>query len=409
MPDNTDSIIESLSEALDPKARGGLRGAAAIRMRPRLQPAGGPGTKVMPPTYAGPDGPTYVTEQRVIGDETVECVSLDSVASQANRLEVSLAEAIEAGEVKIPNIWVDQDEFGTNSALEFSHRAFDAWIEDAELDGAPFGATDLWKELASSSRHNVAALMKHCPTSILLGSWASRAKNPQGTTRLARLLTSELLGVGCEEGERAAGRIDFRNISSGVAVYRGKDARMVTDPKKARGGSRSPEKFPGGRGEAGRPSAAGYGNVTPSLAAHGGVTFSYALQISTVSLPGLRECRFPTDGKNNPDRDLAGRLMLAALGMRMLAMQVDHGYDLRSGCLLVPGEEPTFELLERLGQVQASWSAVSLPTSQILDAAVERGAAHGIDWSDGDLHLKASEAQLALLRQSLERAEEDEG
>jgi CRISPR-associated protein Csb1 len=100
--------------------------------------------------------------------------------------------------------------------------------------------------------------------------------------------------------------------------------------------------------------------------------------------------------------------MLATLAMRMLALQVDHGYDLRSGCLLVPDQEPTFELVDRLGGTRESWPVMALSTDDILVEAVGHGAAHGLDWSDGDLNLRASEAQLDLLRQSLEKADEEE-
>ena len=56
--------------------------AAAFRCRRTLQPAGGPGTKVFPPTYMGA---VYATEQRRIPgrDEPVLCVLLDSVQSQS--------------------------------------------------------------------------------------------------------------------------------------------------------------------------------------------------------------------------------------------------------------------------------------------------------------------------------------
>ena len=52
--------------------------AAAFRCRAELQPAGGPGAKVFPPTYAGA---VYATEKRRIPDrdEPVDCVLLDSV------------------------------------------------------------------------------------------------------------------------------------------------------------------------------------------------------------------------------------------------------------------------------------------------------------------------------------------
>lgn len=59
--------------------------AAAIRLTVRLQPAGGPGSKVFPPTHSGG---VYAWERRRIRkDEVVPTVLLDSVQSQANRME----------------------------------------------------------------------------------------------------------------------------------------------------------------------------------------------------------------------------------------------------------------------------------------------------------------------------------
>jgi len=66
--------------------------AAAFRRIVRLQPAGGPGAKVFPPTY---EGGKYVTEKRRINGEIVDCVLLDSVQSQANRMELALKEALD--------------------------------------------------------------------------------------------------------------------------------------------------------------------------------------------------------------------------------------------------------------------------------------------------------------------------
>src|SRR6516225_11688677 len=80
--------------------------AAAFRCRRRLQPAGGEGDKVFPPTFAGA---VYAVEKRrVPGHETaVDCVLLDSVQSQANRMELALQEAIEERRIKIPLLEVD--------------------------------------------------------------------------------------------------------------------------------------------------------------------------------------------------------------------------------------------------------------------------------------------------------------
>jgi CRISPR-associated protein Csb1 len=407
-----DEMIDGLRRALTVDRAQEPSWAGAIRLRVRLQPAGGPGTKVMPPTYAperSGERPVYVEEERVIDDAVKDCVSLDSVASQANRVELALADEIALGNEQVPTIWVDQGVFGTHSALEFSHRAFDAWIEDAVFDGSRFGESELWSQLAGSKRQNLTALMSHSPASILLGSWASRLKNPQGAARLPRILTSEVLAVGAKEGTRAKGKRDVHDVSAAIEVYKAADSseRIALDPEQAAKTDKGkPEPF-GAKDKQGKPSAAGYGAVTPSLADHGGITMEYALQIATISLPAIRECRFPHNGERDPERDVAGRLMLAALGVRLLALQVERGYDLRSGCLLVPEEDPGFELLDRLGKPTESWPAMDTDTGALLEAAKAFGAEHGLDWSKGDLHLMASAVQLELLEKSLARSDDD--
>lgn len=417
-----EQISSHLAAALGGEGPDSARWASALRLRCRLQPAGGPGTKVMPPTYAPErqgEPPQYVRERRRIGDAEHKCVLLDGIASQANRIEAALAMRVQAGEIPLPTIEVDQQEFGRHSGLEFSHRCFDAWIEDARLDDKRFGDTELYKRLgASISRHNLSALMEAFPVGILLGCWASRSKNPQGTTRLARVLSSELLAVDAVEGTRPASRIDLHNVSAAVVLYepRDGDERFTLDETLAVQEKGKPKLFRAGeeRGKPGRPSSAGYSNVTPTVTpsstgeGHGGITMSHALQIATVSLPALRECGFPSeDGAREHERDVAGRMMLAALALRMLVLQVEHGYDLRSGCLLVPEEEPTIELVGRLGKVEAEWPVIQLSSDELLRDAIEQGREHGLRWEGQTINLLASETQLALLRQSLARGEDN--
>ncbi|HEX7164007.1 MAG TPA: type I-U CRISPR-associated protein Cas7, partial [Trebonia sp.] len=96
--------------------RDGVAGAAAgIRCRTELQPLGGAGDKVFPPTYA-PEGDArikYALEERLVpspdggSSEVVQAVVLDSVASQANRFELALLEAIRRGELAVPVTSVD--------------------------------------------------------------------------------------------------------------------------------------------------------------------------------------------------------------------------------------------------------------------------------------------------------------
>ena len=74
---------------------------AAFRRVRRLQPVGGKGDKIFPPTYPPPRGsprntpPRHVFERRRVEGGEVWCVLIDSVQSQANRLEEALLAATE--------------------------------------------------------------------------------------------------------------------------------------------------------------------------------------------------------------------------------------------------------------------------------------------------------------------------
>jgi CRISPR-associated protein Csb1 len=96
--------------------------AAAFRCRRRLQPAGGEGDKVFPPTFAGA---VYAVEQRRIPgrNQSVTCVLLDSVQSQANRMELALQEALDAGKIKGPVLTVDFTNYGPTGDVEADKQA----------------------------------------------------------------------------------------------------------------------------------------------------------------------------------------------------------------------------------------------------------------------------------------------
>ena len=85
--------------------------AVALRSRTKLQPAGGEGDKVFPPTYSVEGRAThkYAVEQRQIGDNESmsQTVLLDSVASQANRAELALLDGWEQGDLVFPVPYVD--------------------------------------------------------------------------------------------------------------------------------------------------------------------------------------------------------------------------------------------------------------------------------------------------------------
>lgn len=400
---------DHLSAALGGEGPGEAQSAAALRLRCELQPAAGEGARIMPPTYSDggtPSKPVYVKEARRFGDQVRACVLLDSVQSQANRLEEALLALIrekrgELPRVELPDVHVDQGEFGVLSALEFSHRVFDAWVEDALLEGEPFGSTETYHELSAVINRGVALpLLERFPVGLLLGCWASRKSNPQGTTRIARAISSEIIAVDAVDGERPQSKIDRHHVSKDVTLVKGADGhRFAVHPEDE---STKGLDLAGKGDKAGRPAALGYGNVLPTIASHGGITARHALQLTVVSLPALRAtCARSIGGERHPERDLAARQVLAALALTMLEAQAALGWDLRSGCQLVPTADPTVELVGRLGETVASWPLFELGAEALLAGSVERAREAGLAWSAEPLRLTASGEQLELLSRSL--------
>jgi len=167
--------------------------AAAFRCVTDYQPAGGPGDKVFPPTY---EGGKYAREER-IDPETGEirpCVLLDSVQSQANRMELALLEAHRAGKVQLPLIVTrfDQDELlskFTVTSLEAPHRAADALFRDSLLNGVIFRKSDKGRLLDTADIRNATGLFGLCPMALVFGLWDSTGPRGGPAARSTSTLT----------------------------------------------------------------------------------------------------------------------------------------------------------------------------------------------------------------------------
>ncbi len=169
--------------------------AAAFRCKTKLQPAGGEGTKVFPPTHSGG---VYATESRRLTnrDNPVDCVLLDSVQSQANRIEEALQQAVDGGLIQLPTIVVD---FGNSvpdiqrvTSLQAPHRAADAILRDSRLGGKPFRQSEIGQSITESSLANATALYKYCPHALVLGIWDSTGPKGGLGAKFARALVSEI-------------------------------------------------------------------------------------------------------------------------------------------------------------------------------------------------------------------------
>ena len=371
-----------------------VRSSAAIRSRTQLQPAGGEGDKVFPPTYLGSK---YAEEERIdpATGERLKCVLLDSVQSQANRMEEALQHAIDRGLIKLPLIVVDFsdaeliDPVGRISSLQVPHRISDAILRDSEINGTSFRDSEYGKRIDQASLSNATPLFDVCPTALLFGIWDSTGPKGGLGVKFARAIVSEVVGMDAQIGVRTSSRIDPLQIRAGAQVIKTKDGWTNATEKKAKG--------------AVSPSEINHGNIPPDIAA-GGVTIRYALQTTVISLPGLRRLRFPLNGVVSPVVDDAARTVLAALGLCAATLAAETGFDLRSRCLLWPTEAMKWEVLSTPGKAPEHFTLDSQSATRLLDDALESAVRAGLPWRTEPIVLKPSPNFVRLLQRSQELA-----
>jgi CRISPR-associated protein Csb1 len=398
-------------------------GAAAIRAVSILQPAGGPGDKVFPPTYATDDRePTkYALEERQINGSVEKTVLLDSVASQANRMEEALEEGWRQGKLRFPVVLVDFSpegdlaDLGEITALRAPHRIADALLRDSLLGDVPFRASDIGRSFTDARVSHATAMYSACPTALVFGVWDSTGPKGGLGAKFQRALVSEIIGVGVSTGVKTASRIDPAGIEI-VPVYVDKDKAddWTADEKQARKDKGAAVLFERKGEGKGKPSTINHGNIAPSIDKRaGGVTMAYAQQTTVLSLPALRKLRFAAGVGGAPlvDRPAAeqsARVALAALGLAAVAWSRDNGYGLRSRADLVPTGPLVLELLPRDGGEPARYQLDPEGAAALLDAAAGAAAAQGMGWETAPVRLRPAPKLVHLIRQSRAKAAKGE-
>ena len=377
--------------------------AAAFRCVTDYQPAGGPGDKVFPPTY---DGGKYATEERIdpATGEIKPCVLLDSVQSQANRMELALLDAHRDGKVELPLIVTT---FGkddvrkpiTVTSLEAPHRAADALFRDSLLNGVMFRKSDKGRILDDTDVRNAAGLFGLCPTALLFGLWDSTGPRGGLGAKFQRALVSEIIGYDAVPGVRTASRIDPAQVALGAGPLYERKAETDDTPDWTLNEQEGKGKFK----KTGRPSEAVHGNVTPTIA-DGGFTISKATQTTVLSLAALRRLRFPLDGApdSNHETDLAAHTALAALGLAAGTLARSDG-DLRSRCHLFAESEPAWELVDRPGKPPTEFALSPDAALQLLADAIDEAREAGLPW-EARIELTPSPELVELVRRSQELA-----
>lgn len=394
-------------------------GAVAVRSRLELQPAGGIGDKVFPPSYAVGNRAEhkYAVEQRQIGDSErlSTTVLLDSVASQANRAELALLDGWERGELQFPVPYVDfTDDGGATdyerlTVLEAPHRLADAIFRDSLLDGTLFRLSDIGRAITEATPRNATDLFRYSPTSLLFGMWDSTGPKGGLGSKFQRAFVSEVVGLDAAVGNKVGSRLDPLQIEKVVTedrVFNSADPTEVwtTDPAQAQQEKGKPVHASRGSesGEAGQPSKINHGNIPPSIdSMAGGVTISKAVQTTVLSLAALRRLRFKGFDRG---AETAARSAIAALGVAAIAYQHEADFDLRSRCLLLPTHAPRIELLGRDGSLGEEVALDRDSAARILSDAAAHAADAGIAWETDAVRLVPAPKLLELIRRSRKAA-----
>ncbi len=164
------------------------------------------------------------TEQ---GKEHSVCI-IDSIPSQANRIEPAFADAIAEGKlvprvvikVEVKNDVGEKQEQVIN-LLEAGHRAADAIVRFSSL------AKDLGEAIRARSEGDSLPLAKITPTSLLFGMWDSRATG----VKVPRLINSIIRGYDVFEYRRSAQYFPAADYeAAGVVSEKGEEAlRKLAD------------------------------------------------------------------------------------------------------------------------------------------------------------------------------------
>jgi CRISPR-associated protein Csb1 len=387
--------------------------AAAFRCRRHLQPAGGEGDKVFPPTFAGA---VYAVEQRRMPGRTdpVACVLLDSVQSQANRMELALQDAVDGGRIRLPLVEVDFSEHGPTgdveadknagrlidavgrmTSLQVPHRVADAILRDSELDGVPFRQSGIGKALNTVSLANATPLFELCPTALIFGMWDSTGPKGGLGPKFERAMVSEVVGIGAEVGDLLRGvRRDPLEIRAAVKVQKNADGSWKVADSKAKGAvapseiNHSSVPYPKRRDQKADDNY------------YAGTTIEYAEQTTTLSLICLRRLRFPLNGKTDVAADQTARTVLAVLGLCSATLAFEGGVGLRSRSLLWPDAPMTWQLLERPGTPPREFQLTADQAIALLNEAIRAARECGLAWSEEPVMLKPSAELLKLVRLS---------
>lgn len=313
-------------------------GPVALHLRQKLVPVEGEGAVIFPPTYAGTrdgEGPRYNIDELADGTKVA---TIDSVGSQANRMEPIFKHP--PFDKLVPQIEITFGNAANVSLLEIGHRLGDASVRNSELKAEVQAAFEAFR-----LGRDATAIGKLAPTSLVFGVWDSRGEG----AKLPRIVQSVIRAWDVQPLTRSAQYappVDY----AALGIF------SEEDKAKAEGDTKSPLAQ---RGFVHVPSGAAPGGII----ARGGI-----FRDVTVNLIALRRL---TAGHED------GRaLRRYILGLSLIAATEPQDGFLRQGCLLVPdaAAPADWTLVDRLGERQR----VAFTSDFLRTYAAEAAKAFGV-------------------------------
>lgn len=266
---------------------------AALVMRQRLMPVEGADAVIFPPTYPIDQNKAGYNIDRF--DDGSSVCQIDSVGSQANRMEPLFRR--ERYKHLVPQVVIKAGDCEIH-LLDAGHRAADAIVRFSTLGPELHEAFRAYRDEGSAVELAIIA-----PTSIVFGSWDSRATQ----AKLPRIVRSVIRAYNVKELRRSA---QYSTIA-GEILAEG-DAEVTTKGPKAE---------------------LGLAHV-PAVHAHGGVQVQGEIRRESIlNLSALRALANPA----GDEETLKLRRYILALALVSFTAPMEPC--LREGCELVPDPE----------------------------------------------------------------------
>ena len=351
-------------------------GPVAIHLKQNLEPVEeGEYTVIFPPTYAD------IGYNIDILSNGTKVVTIDSVGSQANRIEPIFKEEPYSSFVPQIEIELSEEEGDDNkyvvkrSLLDLAHR-----IADAVIQSTPTLAPDVSKAfLALKQRGDAGPICRLAPTSLLFGVWDSRGGTGEKRPRLVR----SIIRAWDVQPLYAAAQFNsiWKELDNSQKAELKKEAEAKKTKLSEKGFADAPATFRKvSQGAAGHMHEFRDGLPNPERRVLGGVLTSGPIERDvTVNLVALRKLEGEDDQKTKEVRHYI-------LSIALLAATADFDLYLREGChLRVAGEDRWVSVPRRGERVCVDLESDNARTELLkyAEAAVEPFKAN---WPEALMH-----------------------